>query len=90
MLKTGFGIRFDCSNWTFGLAHAAVDTFIGMNDQHVFALVEAINGTDVHAVRVLALDAAFRDNEGHDCFGPKVNCRMPPPKAAPTAAMAVQ
>jgi hypothetical protein len=36
-----------------------------MNDEHVFAFVEAINRTDLYAVHVLALDAAFVDDVSH-------------------------
>jgi hypothetical protein len=36
-----------------------------MDDEHVFALVEAIDRTDFHAVHVLALDAVFDDHICH-------------------------
>jgi hypothetical protein len=36
-----------------------------MDDQHVLALVEAVDGTDLHAIHLLALDAVVGDDEGH-------------------------
>jgi hypothetical protein len=33
-----------------------------MNDEHVFALVETINGAHLYAIHQLALDAAFIDD----------------------------
>ena len=34
----------------FRLTHSAIDAFIGMNDEHIFALVETINGAYFHAI----------------------------------------
>src|ERR1700683_2723391 len=36
-----------------------------MNDEHVLALVEAINRADFHAVHVFAFDAIVVDDVGH-------------------------
>jgi hypothetical protein len=36
-----------------------------MDDQHIFALVEAIHGTDLDAVHVFAFDAIIVDDVGH-------------------------
>jgi hypothetical protein len=33
-----------------------------MDDEHVFALVEAIDGANFHAIHQLALDAGFIDD----------------------------
>ena len=46
------------------LAHPTIDAFVGMNHQHVFALVETIDGADLHAVHQFALDATLVDNVG--------------------------
>jgi hypothetical protein len=35
-----------------------------MNDEHVFALVETIDGANLHAIHKLALDARFIDDVG--------------------------
>jgi hypothetical protein len=37
-----------------------------MDNQHVFALVEAIYGANFHAVGIFALDAILCDDVGHD------------------------
>jgi len=33
-----------------------------MNDEHVFALIETIDGAHLHAIHQLALDATFIDD----------------------------
>jgi len=43
----------------------AVDALVGVDHQHVLALVEAVDGADLDAVHVLALDAVFGDDVGH-------------------------
>src|ERR1700735_1693997 len=53
-------IRLDRLGRAFGLAYAAIDALVGVDDQHVLAFVEAIDGTDFHAVHVFALDTIFR------------------------------
>ncbi len=50
----------------FRLAERAVDAFIGVDDEEVGAFVEAVHGTDFHAVGVFAADAFFQHDEGHD------------------------
>ena len=59
LLGPGLGVRLDCFYRTFRLAHPAIDAFVGMNDEHVFALVETIDGAHLHAIHQLALDARF-------------------------------
>ncbi len=54
---------------TFGYAGAAVDAFIGMNDQHVLALVEAVHRADLDAVGVFAGDAVVDHHIGHGSGG---------------------
>src|SRR3989338_31652 len=55
----------------FGDADGAVDAFIGVDDKHVRAFAEAVHGAHVHTIGVLALDAVFGDDVGHDrsCVG---------------------
>ena len=60
-----FFVAFDRFDGAFGLAHAAIDAFIGVDDQHVFALVEAVDGADFDAIGVAAFDAFSGDDEGH-------------------------
>jgi hypothetical protein len=63
--QTGFSIRLDRFSRAFGLTDAAVDAFIRVDDQHVLAFIETVDGTDFDAVHVFALDAVFGDNIGH-------------------------
>ena len=49
----------------FRLADAAVDAFVGMDDEHVLAFVEAVDGTNLDAIHLLALNAVVRDDVGH-------------------------
>lgn len=58
------GIRFDRLGRAFGLAHSAIDTFVRVNDKHVFAGIEAVDRTDFHAIHILAFDAVFGDYVG--------------------------
>jgi ABC-type sugar transport system substrate-binding protein len=44
--------------------YPTIDAFIGMNDEHVLALVETIDGANLHAIHKLALDARFIDDVG--------------------------
>jgi len=39
-----------------------------MDDEHIFALVETINGAHLDAIHQLALDAAFIDDIGQMSF----------------------
>ena len=63
----------DGLNRTRGLTSAAVDTFIGMNVEHlrclevsfVFSGMNAINGADVHTCGVLGTNTGFCDHVGH-------------------------
>src|SRR3972149_12243621 len=59
--------RVDRVHRAFGDAHRAIDALVRIDDQHVRTFLEAVDRADVHAVRVLALDARF----GHD-MGPGV------------------
>src|SRR5690242_15784803 len=64
-LRHRLAIGDDRLGRAFRLADAAIDAFVGMNDEHVLALVEAIDGADFDAIHVLALDAGFGDDVGH-------------------------
>ena len=41
LFETGLRVRFDCVNRAFWFANAAIDAFVGVNDEHVLALIEA-------------------------------------------------
>ena len=49
-----------------GNADCAVDALIWVNDQKVWALAEAVHGTDVYTVGVAAFDTGFGNDVGHD------------------------
>jgi len=64
LFRARFGIRLDCLDRAFWLAHAAIDAFVRMDDEHVLTLVETIDGADLHAVHQFALDATLVDDVG--------------------------
>ena len=49
----------------FRFADAAINAFIRVNHQHVFANIEAVHRTDFHAIHVFAVDAIFADDISH-------------------------
>src|SRR5207248_4612244 len=57
--------RDDRLDRAFGLADAAIDALVGMDDEHVLALVEAVDRTDLDAIHVLAANAGFGDDVSH-------------------------
>src|SRR4051812_38258178 len=65
LLRPGVGVRDDRLGRAFRLANSTVDAFCRLDDEHVLAFVEAVDGTDLDAVHVLALDARFSDHVGH-------------------------
>jgi len=64
-LETLLRIRLDRIGRALGLADAAVDALVRMDHQHVLAFVEAVHGTDFHAVHVFAANATIVDDVGH-------------------------
>jgi len=64
-LQAGLWIGFDGIDGAFRLAHAAVDALVGVNDEHVLAFIETIDGAYLDAIGVFALDAFVVDNIGH-------------------------
>jgi hypothetical protein len=64
LLGLSVSVRLDRFYRTFWLAYPTIDAFVGMNDEHVFALVETIDWANLHAVHELALDAGFIDDIG--------------------------
>ncbi|VFU10856.1 protein of unknown function [Methylocella tundrae] len=59
------GIRLDRFGGAFGFADAAVNAFVRMDNEHVFAFIEAVYRTHLHAIHVFALDAILQDDIGH-------------------------
>src|SRR5258707_80478 len=63
--ESGLRVRLDCVDRAFRLANTAINAFIRVDDEHVLALVEAIDRTYLYAVHVLTFDTAFIDDVGH-------------------------
>ena len=65
-LKPRLGVGLDRVDWAFRLADPAIAAFVRMDDEHVLALVEAIDRADLDAIHQFAADAGFGDDVGHD------------------------
>jgi hypothetical protein len=64
LFDAGFCVWLDCVDWAFRLAHTTVDALVGVNDEHVLALVEAVHRADLDAIGVFAMNAALVDDVG--------------------------
>src|SRR5258707_2696112 len=64
-LKPRLGVGLDRVDRALRLAHPAINAFVRVDDEHVLALVEAVDGTYLYAVHVLTFDTAFIDDVGH-------------------------
>src|SRR5690606_20747899 len=49
----------------FGDADRAVDALVGVDDEHVRTLAEAVDRAYVHTIGVTAADTGFEDDVGH-------------------------
>src|SRR3984957_8847094 len=45
-----FSVRLDCFGRAFRFAHAAIDALVRMDDEHILALVEAVDRAHLHAI----------------------------------------
>ena len=87
LFKAGLGIGLDGFDRALRLAHAAIDAFVRVDDEHVLALVEAIDGAHLDAIHVLALDTVLVDDIGHSglpvgavpLMQPQALCQPGPP-----------
>jgi hypothetical protein len=59
------GVGLDRVDRALRLADAAIDALVGMDDEHVVALVEAVDRANFDTIGVFALDANFSDDVGH-------------------------
>jgi hypothetical protein len=50
LFEPRFGIRLNRINWAFRLANTTIDAFVGVNDEHVLALIEAVHRTHLDTV----------------------------------------
>ena len=64
LFETGLRVRLDCVDWAFRLAHAAIDAFVRVDDEHVFALVEAVHRAHFDAVHRFAPNTCLVDDVG--------------------------
>ncbi len=72
----GISIRQDGFNGAFRLAHAAVDAFIRVNDEHVLAFIKTVDWADFDAVSILAHNAIFCNDVRHS-LSPMLCTAMP-------------
>src|SRR5215212_1000185 len=61
-----------------------------MNYEHIFAFVEAVHRTHLHAVHVFALDAAFDDDVGHPLNSADPGGHLPGATASADTAQALR
>ena len=64
-LGAGLAVGEDGLGRTFRFTNSAVDAFVGVDDEHVLALVETIHRTYFDAISVFALDTKVIDKIGH-------------------------
>ena len=62
--ESGLRVRLDRIDRAFRLANTAIDAFIGVDDEHVLAFIEAVHGAHLDTVHVLAANAALVDDVG--------------------------
>jgi len=65
LFQTRLSIGLNGIHWAFGLAYSAIDTFIGVNHQHVLPFIEAVDRAYLYTVHVFTLDAIFVDDVSH-------------------------
>src|SRR5215470_16456988 len=82
LLQPRLCVGLNCFNRAFRLAYPTVDAFVGMDDEHILALVEAVHRTNFHTVHVLALDTQVVDDVGHELLRPGTTASF---VAVPTA-----
>jgi hypothetical protein len=66
--KVWLDIRKAGLSRTFGFANAAIDALVWVNDEHILSLIEAIDGTYLHAIHIFAPNAVVGNDEGHDAL----------------------
>ena len=64
-LQVGNRIRLDGLGRALRLAYTAVNAFVRVYDEHIIALIKAIDRTNLDAIQVLATDASFGNDVGH-------------------------
>ena len=64
-LRPRVGVGDDRLGRAFGLADAAVDAFVGVDDEHVLSFVEAVHGTHLDTIHGLTADTPLIDDVGN-------------------------
>ena len=64
-VEPGLRVGFDGLDGALRLADAAIDAFVGVDDEHVLAFVKTVDRADLDAIHVFAADAGFGDDIGH-------------------------
>ena len=70
LFGAGIHVGDDGVDRAFRFADAAIDAFVGVDDQHVLALVKTVDRAYLDAVGVFAFDADIGDDEGHGTSTP--------------------
>ena len=65
LVEARLGVGLDRLRRTYRFADTTIDAFIRMDDEEVFALIEAIDGADLDTIGVFAANAVVRDDVGH-------------------------
>jgi hypothetical protein len=55
-----------CLYRTLGHAQCAVDSLVGIDDEHVGTFAEAVDRANINAIRILAFDARLGDDVSHN------------------------
>ncbi len=59
------GVGEDRLGQALGHANAAIDALVRVNDEHVVADIEAVDGANLDAVHAFAFDAVVGDDVSH-------------------------
>src|SRR5262249_52467475 len=70
LLQARLGVGLDRVYRAFRFADATIDAFVGVDDEHVLALVETVHAEHLDAIHVFALNAFFVDDVGHSTLSP--------------------
>src|SRR5687767_7360298 len=65
LFQARLGVWLNGIHRALWLADPAIDALVGMDDEHVLALVEAIDRANFDAIGVFALNAFLVDDVGH-------------------------
>jgi hypothetical protein len=65
LIKRHFMIADNRAHGTFGYAHRAIDTFVGINRQEIRTLEKTVHRADIDAVRIFAVNAGLCDDKRH-------------------------